>query len=84
MFGAPCMKSKNGKVAVILWEEGMLFKLNNESIAKALTLSGSKIGSHLYAPEKTMKGWVSIPLQHSERWLEFATRAIHFAEQINK
>jgi len=35
---------------VILWKDNMLFKLDGKTQQEALKLNGSKIGSHLYAP----------------------------------
>ena len=82
MFGAKCIKSINGKTAVFLWQENMVFKLDEETQEKALKLDGSKTGSHLYAPDKPMKGWVSIPEIHSDKWAGFAEEALKFVEAI--
>ena len=51
---------------------------------KALKLNGSKVGSHLFAPEKPMKGWVSIPEKHSEEWNKFAEKALKYMEELEK
>ena len=58
----------------------MIFKLDENSEKEALKLKGSRIGSHLYAPDKPMKGWVLIPNEHSDKWKHFATRAIEFTQ----
>ncbi len=65
MVGAKCIKSLNGKTAAFYWHGSMVFKLDRESQVAALKLNDSKISSHLYAPEKQMKGWVSIQEKHS-------------------
>ena len=82
MFGAKCIKSTKGKTAAFFWQENMVFKLDQEAQDKALKLCGSKIGSHLYAPEKPMKGWVSIPRVHSDKWAIFAEKSLTYVETL--
>ena len=48
MFGASCIKSKNGKAAAIFWKDNVLFKLPEDLLTKALQHDGVKIGTHLY------------------------------------
>jgi len=80
-FAAKCIKSTNGKTAAFLWKGNMIFKLDKQSQLDALNLDDSKIGTHLYAPEKQMKGWILIPAKHSNKWSYFAKQAIKY---INK
>jgi len=82
MFGASCIKSINGKAVAILWKDNMLFKLDEKVQQEALRLKGSRIGSHLYAPDKPMKGWVSLPLKHSDKWANFTKEAISFVKTL--
>ncbi len=82
MFGASCIKSENGKAVAILWKENMIFKLDKISRQEALKLDGSGIGSHLYAPDKPMKGWVSLPFKHSAKWAEFTKKAVAFVKAL--
>ena len=82
MFGAPCIKSINGKSAVILWKDQMLFKLDEKTQNEVLKLSGSAIGSHLYAPDRPMRGWVSLPLKHSDKWPKFTKKAVSFVATL--
>jgi len=84
MFGAKCIKSTNGKTAAFFWQETMVFKLDQETQEKALKLNGSKIGTHLYAPEKPMKEWISIPEKHSDEWTELAEKALVYVEELKK
>ncbi len=84
MFGALCIKAINGKVATILWKETMLFKLDKAAQQEALQLEGAKIGSHLYDSNKPMKGWICLPLKHSEAWIHFSKKAIAFVETLKK
>lgn len=80
MFGALCIKSTNGKACAIFWKGSMLFKLDDKGQAEALKLDGAEIGSHLYAPNKPMKGWVLIPSSFSEKWLSFTIKAIAYVK----
>ena len=82
MFGAPCIKSINGKATALLWKNNMLFKLDEKAQQDALKLSGSGIGSHLYAPDKPMKGWISLPLKHSDKWSNFTKKAVAFVATL--
>ena len=83
MFGASCIKSMNGKAAAIIWKDNMLFKLDEKAQQEALKLDGSVIGSHLYAPDKPMKGWVSVPFKHSDKWVDFTKKAVVFVETLD-
>ena len=78
MFGASCIKSINGKAVAILWKGNMLFKLDEKAQQEALKLNGSSLGSHLYAPDKPMKGWISLPFQHSDKWTDFTKKSVVF------
>jgi len=82
MFGAKCIKSTNGKTAAFFWKENMVFKLDEQTQEQALKLKGSKVGSHLYAPEKQMKGWISIPREHSDKWTKFAKKALKYVDKL--
>ena len=84
MFGAKCIKSINGKTAAFFWQGNMVFKLDQETQEKALQLKGAKIGSHLYAPDKPMKGWVSVPAAHADKWMDFAEKALKNVEELKK
>ena len=70
LFGAKCIKSINGKTAAFYWQESMIFKLD--------------LKSHLYAPNKPMKGWISIPKKHSVKWIEFASKALEYVDELKK
>ena len=82
MFGAACIKSTNGKAAAILWKDNMLFKLDETDQLEAQMLEGSSIGYHLYAPEKPMKGWVSLPSIHSDQWANFTKKAVAYVSKL--
>ncbi len=82
MFGASCIKSINGKAVAILWKDNMLFKLDEKTQQEALKLNGSNIGFHLYAPDKPMKGWVSLPIEHADKWTDFAKKSLVFGKTL--
>jgi len=82
MFGAKCIKSTNGKIAAFFWQENMVFKLDQENQEVALNMNDSKVGTHLYAPGKPMKGWISISKKHSDKWFDFAKKALKYVEGI--
>ncbi len=84
MFGASCIKLISGKAVAILWKDNMLFKLDAKAQQEALKLDGSSIGSHLYAPDKPMKGWVSLPFKHSAKWANFTKKAVAFVKTLEK
>lgn len=82
MFGALCIKSMNGKAAAILWKDNMLFKLDKKAQHEALKLNGSSIASHLYAQDKPMKGWVSLPFKQSGKWPDLTKKAVAFVKTL--
>ena len=75
IFGALCIKAKNGKSSAIFWKDAMIFKLNAEDEKEALSIPGASEGTHLYAPDRPMKGWVLIPFKHSTEWKKFAKKS---------
>lgn len=81
MFGAACLKSTKNKVAVILWKDQMLFKLDEIYQNKALKLAGSKQATHLYDSSRPMKNWIAIPAKHFEKWAFFSKKALTFVEK---
>jgi len=84
MFGAMCIKSVNGKVAAIFWKNSMLFKLGEQESHVALELEGTQIGFHLYAPDKSMKGWGMVPAEHISKWKDLTMAAILHTKEHTK
>lgn len=80
LFGAHCIKTLNGKSVAIFWKDHLLVKLSATDQQKALKWEGVVPASHLYAPERSLKGWLSIPFGHSEKWPEFVQQAIEFGK----
>lgn len=81
IFGAKCIKAKNGKTAAIFWKDEMLFKLTENDLKDALKLPGAKVGSHLYAPERPMNGWLSLSFEMNIKWKYFTKKAIEYVEK---
>ncbi len=81
VFGAQCIKSGR-KAAAILWNSDVLFKLDTNDQKEALSLNGSNVSSHLYAEDKPMNGWVTIPFNHAEKWQYFAEKAVKYVKSL--
>lgn len=80
MFGALCIKAKNGKAIAMLWKTNMIFKLEGKSLQEALSLDGAK----LFEPmeNRPMREWVQLTFDYSERWQEFAEKAFSYVSII--
>lgn len=76
VFGTVGIKVASGKVAAIFWKDEIMIKLNLEDEKEALKLSNSRPGSHLYAPDKKMKNWVTVSFIHASKWGELITKSI--------
>ena len=75
MFGVYCLKTTKNKAIAIFWKDKMMFKLRGRSEQEALSLSGSKNGTHIFDTSRPMKGWVWIPFKHSDKWKKFTKAA---------
>ena len=84
MFGAKSIKSENGKTAAFFWKDDMTFKLDEKSEREALIIDGAKMGSHLYAKNRQMRGWVLIPKERAEFWGEYSKKAVDYVEKLKK
>ena len=80
MFGALCIKAPNGKAVAMLWKNDMIFKLEGKSLQQALSLDGAK----LFEPmdNRPMREWVQLTFDYSERWQEFAEKALEYVAKI--
>ncbi len=70
MFGAPCMKTPNGKSAAMFWKDNIVVKLPDDEMKSALALEGSKIFEPMEG--RPMGGWVQISFKHKDKWEKFA------------
>ena len=71
MMGMPTLY-RGGKAFAGLFGDAMVFKLEGEAHAAALTLPGSA----LFDPSgmgRPMKAWVRVPLEHGAEWPQLAT-----------
>lgn len=84
VFGAMGIKAANGKTAAIFWKDEVIIKLNAEDEKEALKLSESRLGTHLYAPEKKMKNWVTLPFVHSDKWEYLIKKSILNLNNLTK
>lgn len=82
MFGALCIKTPNGKAAIIFKNDNMVFKLNKQDEAEAMKLAGAKVFDPMKA--KPMNGWTELPHQHSGTWKDWAVKAVNFVKQLEK
>jgi len=80
MFGALCIKAPNGKAAVMLYKEDMIFKLTGEAEQEAMKLKGAKIFSPMEG--RPMTGWVQLSVQHVAKWKKYAGIAFDYVKTI--
>jgi hypothetical protein len=80
MFGALCIKAPNGKAGVMFWRDDMIFKLEDDHLQKALSLTGAKLFDPMGG--RPMNGWVQVPNSHSARWKALAKTAMQYVEKI--
>jgi len=84
VFGAIGIKTNNGKTAAIFWKDEIIIKLNDEDEKEALKLSESRPGTHLYAPDRKMKNWITIPFSHSDKWEYLIKKSILNLNNLTK
>jgi hypothetical protein len=73
MFGMPGIKRRGGKAFCGLYGDDMIFKLEGEDHARALSLEGA----HPFEPMagRQMKAWVQVPPEHEAQYGELARSA---------
>lgn len=82
MFGAMCMKTANGKSAVMFWKDNIVVKLQGDSIQEALSLDGTKLFEPMEG--KPMKEWVQIPFDYKDKWKKFALMSAESVKALKK
>jgi hypothetical protein len=82
MFGAQCIKAPNGKAAAMFHTENMVFKLEGDALAEALSLEGA----HLFDPMggRPMGGWVQLSYKHADKWKDYAQKSMDYVKAIKK
>ncbi len=81
-FGANCIKAKNSKTAAIFWQDRVLFKLDRSGQKEAMQVEGALPGTHLFSPDREMKGWVWLPAEQAELWPDFAKMAVDYVGSL--
>jgi hypothetical protein len=73
MFGMPGIKRRGGKAFCGLYGDDMIFKLEGEDHARAMSLDGT----HLFEPMagRLMKAWVQVPPEHESQYADLARSA---------
>ncbi len=75
MFGMPTWKL-NGKALGGTWEDSIVFKLDDKSLAEALKLPGAKLFEPMAG--RPMKQWVQLGPEHADTWSYYAEAAAIF------
>lgn len=83
-FGVPCIKAKNSKTAAIFWQDRVLFKLDRSGQKEALQVDGALPGTHVFSADRPMKGWVWLPAEQADQWLDFAKLAVNYVGGLKK
>ncbi len=84
MFGMPVLKLGRRPIGG-LDSDGIMFKLPVDSPEMKLALSLN--GAHLFQPSMKnkkgplMKQWVIVPMEHSEKYFDFALKSIEFVSE---
>jgi hypothetical protein len=73
MFGMPGIKRRGGKAFCGLYGDDMIFKLQGEDHARALSLEGA----HLFEPMagRPMNAWVQVPPEYQAQYLDLGRAA---------
>jgi len=80
MFGAECLKTPNGKVAVMFWKDYLVVKLNAEDTADAMKIKGTQEFTPMDG--RAMKGWYQIPFSAKDRWEIFLQKSIALVKTL--
>jgi len=80
MFGAPCLKTPNGKAAVCLYKNFLVVKVDAETAKEIRAMDGSKT----FEPKegRPMNGWIQVGFEYANYWQEWTLKAILFVEKI--
>jgi hypothetical protein len=80
MFGAQCLKTPNGKAALMYYKGCMVFKLTGDAEKEALALDGA----HYFDPMegRPMNGWVQLDYTHRDKWPYFTRKSIDYVKAL--
>lgn len=82
MFGALCLKAPNGKAALMVWRDFMIFKLDKEALNEALSLDRAQLFTPMEG--RPMNGWVQLDPSHADRWEQLAKEAFAYVRTLEK
>jgi len=82
MFGALCIKAPNGKAAVMVWKDNLVFKLEGAAMQAAISLDGAGIFEPMEG--RPMGGWVRVPVAYSDKWGSFAHKSMEIVRKLKK
>lgn len=80
MFGAPCLKTPNGKAAVCLYKDWLVLKPDAELLKEILALDGA-------APfdpsgKRAMAGWVQVGIDYQNYWKSWTQRCVDYVAAL--
>src|SRR5689334_21114872 len=80
MFGAPCMKTPNGKAAFCLYKDWLVVKLDKETQNETLSWDGVSV----FSPkgDQPMNGWLQVGFEYAKKWPALAKAAVDFVEKL--
>ncbi len=80
MFGAPCMKTANGKAAFCLYKNYLVVKPDAETLTEIL--SWDRVTLFTPMGDRPMKGWAQLGLEHAEHWLSIAEKSVDYVATL--
>ena len=80
MFGAPCMKTPNGKSGAMFWRDHLVVKLIGHNLDEALSLDGTRPFEPM--EWRIMGGWIQIPYDYRDQWKKFAEISVEGASLL--
>lgn len=80
MFGAPCMKTGNGKAAFCLYKDTLVFKPDARTLTEVLAMDRVQ----MFAPmgDRAMNGWAQMGMEYADRWLDMAEKSVAFVATL--
>jgi hypothetical protein len=76
MFGAPCLKTPNGKAAVCLYKDFLVLKPDKKTLDDIMAMDGA--GPFDPSGGRPMNGWVQVGLEYEKNWLQWTQKSIDF------
>lgn len=80
MFGAQCLKTLNGKAAVMFWKDFLIVKLDDQQAPQALSIKGAQVFTPMEG--RAMNGWYQIPFSAQQQWKALADMAIAAVKEL--